>query len=88
MPLTINDPEIERLARELAEATGQTITEAIRTALRERAERTSGNGGAESRPIEEVFAEIWSDLPAAEWRRLPPDLTDRLDDYLYGGSSG
>lgn len=39
MALSIKDPESDRLARELAQATGETITEAIRTAIRERLQR-------------------------------------------------
>jgi predicted DNA-binding antitoxin AbrB/MazE fold protein len=27
-------------------------------------------------PIEEVLAALWADVPEAEWRRLPADLTD------------
>jgi hypothetical protein len=34
--------------------------------------------------IEEELAAIVADVPQAEWDRLPADLTDRLDDYLYG----
>jgi antitoxin VapB len=39
MPPSIRDPETDRLARELARLTGVTMTEAIRTALRERSAR-------------------------------------------------
>ncbi len=39
MAISIKDPETDRLARELAQATGESLTEAIRTALRERLER-------------------------------------------------
>jgi antitoxin VapB len=35
MALSIKDPEADRLARELAEITGQSLTEAVTTALRE-----------------------------------------------------
>jgi predicted DNA-binding antitoxin AbrB/MazE fold protein len=34
--------------------------------------------------IEEELAAIWADVPEAEWSRLPADLTDNLDHYLYG----
>jgi hypothetical protein len=36
------------------------------------------------RPIEEVIAELAAQVPQAEWDRLPHDLTDNLDHYLYG----
>lgn len=39
MALNIKDPETDRLARELAEATGETITVAARVALAERLAR-------------------------------------------------
>lgn len=41
MAISIKDPETDRLARALAEATGESITEAIRLALAERLERTA-----------------------------------------------
>lgn len=42
MPLNIKDPETERLARELARRTGESITEATRRALEERLRRVAG----------------------------------------------
>ncbi len=39
MALSIKDPETDRLARALAEATGESLTEAIRRALEERLAR-------------------------------------------------
>ncbi len=35
-------------------------------------------------PIEEVMAAIMADVPKEEWDRLPADLTDHLDHYIYG----
>ena len=42
MPLSIKDPETDRLARELSQATGESLTTAVATALRERLERVRG----------------------------------------------
>ena len=42
MPLSIKDPETERLARDLAQRTGETITVATRKALEERLRRVGG----------------------------------------------
>lgn len=42
MALNIKNPETDRLARELAEATGESVTQAITRALRERLERITG----------------------------------------------
>lgn len=39
MALSIKDRETDELARELAARTGQSLTEAVRTALRERLDR-------------------------------------------------
>jgi len=39
MSLNIKDPTTDTLARELAQATGETITEAVTIAVRERLER-------------------------------------------------
>jgi antitoxin VapB len=39
MPLNIKDPEADRLARELSEVTGESLTTAVATALRERLDR-------------------------------------------------
>lgn len=35
-------------------------------------------------PIEEEIAEIVAEVPKEEWEKLPPDLTDHLDHYIYG----
>jgi hypothetical protein len=37
-----------------------------------------------ARPIEEVLADLAREVPEDDWKRLPPDLTDNLDHYLYG----
>jgi hypothetical protein len=35
-------------------------------------------------PIEEVLVDLASEIPKEEWEKLPSDLTDNLDHYLYG----
>lgn len=42
MALSIKNPEADHLARALAEATGETLTEAVLKALRERLQRERG----------------------------------------------
>lgn len=37
-----------------------------------------------AQPIEDVLTEIAAQVPAQQWAKLPPDLTDQLDFYLYG----
>ena len=39
MSINIKDPDTDRLARELADATGETITHAVSVAVRDRLER-------------------------------------------------
>ena len=41
-------------------------------------------GEVAERPIEEILKELAAGIPPEEWDRLPPDLTDNLDHYLYG----
>ena len=43
MALSIKHPEADRLARELAEETGESLTEAVLLAIRERLERQRGH---------------------------------------------
>jgi antitoxin VapB len=62
MAISIKDPETDRLARELAAATGLSLTEAIREALRDRLEQEAQRGrrgvGAEVRRIQERVARL------------------------------
>ncbi|MDE0110589.1 MAG: GIY-YIG nuclease family protein [Bryobacterales bacterium] len=41
-------------------------------------------GSARDLEIEDVINDAFKDVTADDWARLPADLTDRLDDYLYG----
>jgi antitoxin VapB len=50
--LNIKDPETDRLARELAEATGETITVAARVALAERLARVRARRNAAGQAAE------------------------------------
>ena len=34
--------------------------------------------------IEDIAAELTCDIPLEDWNRLPNDLIDQLDHYLYG----
>ncbi|HEX6535205.1 MAG TPA: type II toxin-antitoxin system VapB family antitoxin [Gemmatimonadaceae bacterium] len=64
MPLSIKSPEADRLARELADETGESLTDAVILALRERLERQRGRR-ARARLAEDI-ARI-----QARYRRLP-----------------
>lgn len=37
-----------------------------------------------ARPIEDLLDELAKEIPQEEWDRLPSDLNDNLDHYLYG----
>ena len=78
MALSIRDAETDRLARELAGLTGETMTQAIRTALEERLarERRARAAGDRER-FERIVAVI------DEYAALPV-LDDRAPDEILG----
>lgn len=76
MALNIKNPEAERLARELAEATGENITQAVTQALREQLIRRTGRVRditlrEDIRRIQERIAQL-------------PVLDDRSPDEIVG----
>lgn len=87
--LNIKDAEATRLARELAELTGESQTEAVRKALRERLEREQAERESRAaRTAEEKrgeFEKAWAKIQKIqdEVRRL--GLADNMltDDNLY-----
>lgn len=76
MALNIKNPEVDRLARELAERTGESLTEVVLTALRERLRREEGR--AEPRSLADELAEI-----RKRCARLPV-LDDRPAEVVIG----
>jgi antitoxin VapB len=76
MPLSIKDPETERLARELARRTGESITVATRKALQERLRRVSGK---DRKPL------LLADLAAIRRRCAElPALDPRTPEEIVG----
>ena len=76
MALSIKDLETERLARNLAEVTGESITTATRRAIEERLRRVGGQSRRAA--LLEEMAEIrrrWSTMPV---------LDDRTPDEIPG----
>jgi antitoxin VapB len=69
MVLSIKDPETERLARALADQTGETITLAIRRALEERLRRV-GSNERKAALLEDLAAirRRWAALPVLDGR--------------------
>lgn len=76
MALNIKDPEVDRLARELAAATGETITDAARAAFAERLQRVRARSGTA-----DLRAEIDAIIARANAR---PTLDDRSPDEIIG----
>lgn len=76
MALNIKDQETDKLAREVAERAGESLTEAIRVALRERLQRLSGRPHAATQ--REKLYEILQRVDAL------PRKTDLSDDEILG----
>ena len=76
MPLNIKNPEADELARELAERTGETITEVVIHALRDRLERERGRRRPQS--LKEQLREIGKRCAAL------PDLDTRSAEDIIG----
>jgi antitoxin VapB len=78
MSLNIKTPEAHRLARELADLTGESMSAAVTTAIRDRRDRQlAGRDGG----LAERLLEIGRDCA----KRLPPSIR-QVDhgDLLYG----
>ena len=78
MPLSIRDPETDRLARELAALTGESMTKTIRVSLKERLARERRRREAE---IERRRAAI--NAIVERFAKLPV-LDDRSEDEILG----
>ncbi|MFN3314623.1 MAG: type II toxin-antitoxin system VapB family antitoxin [Hyphomonas sp.] len=85
MALSIKTEEADRLARLLAELTGETMTEAVTKALRERVERLRGGQAAHERIAQGVaYAESirhrydWKNpISQKEWDEAGGDAFDQ-----------
>jgi len=55
MPLSIKDPEADRLARAVAQQTGETLTQAVINALRERLAREQRKEQAIESLVEDIM---------------------------------
>ena len=78
MALSIRDPDTDRLARELAKITGESMTEAIRVALEQRLAREKRRRGAD---LERRRARI--NAIAERFAKLPV-LDDRTPEEILG----
>jgi antitoxin VapB len=91
MALNLKDPEVEKLAAEVAEMTGSTKTGAVREALREKRDRLEL--GRTSRPRTAgdlrrfLETEIWPLIPEEE-RGKPPMTKEEREEILGYGPEG
>jgi antitoxin VapB len=88
--LNLKNPEVERLAAEVARLTGETKTEAIRKALAERRQRLAYRQALEE-PAARVRTflerEVWPEVPEEERdRRLTRVEEDEILGYGQGGA--
>ena len=87
--LNIKDAEATRLARELAKLTGESQTEAVRNALRQRLEREKAEREAhDARTADEKrreFEKVWSKVQKIQERVRRRGLSKKMltDDDLY-----
>jgi antitoxin VapB len=84
MALNIKDPVAEKLAAEVAEMAGESKTEAVRVALRERRERLSLSGvaAAKSERIRRFLEEVvWPTIPK---RFLGKRITKKEREAILG----
>lgn len=83
MSLNIKDPEVHRLARELAKRNGETVTKAVGIALQERLERQQSIEKRRGRlewllALTEKTAPLLKDLPSS----------DKIGDLLFDKERG
>ena len=87
MALNLKNPEVERLAAEVARITGESKTEAIRRALLERRVRLM------AKPVEERRARLLALLKRKVWPGVPKNqmgrrLTRTEEDEILGYGPG
>jgi antitoxin VapB len=77
MALSLKDPETDRLAREVAKLTGESLTEAVRKALAERLDRERRRRG-QTKGLAERLNELAKECAAL------PDYDTRSPDEIIG----
>jgi antitoxin VapB len=84
MALNIRNPEVERLAEEVARLSNSSKTEAVRQALLDRRDRMAVLSSAESREeslLRFLRAEIWPHVPESARRRLTKEEEEAMLGY-------
>lgn len=88
MALNLKNPEVERLAAEVARLTGETKTEAIRRALLEHRRRLKGPSlrDRRGRIVRFLKQHVWPTVPKDQLgRRLTREEEDAILGYGPGG---
>jgi hypothetical protein len=75
-------PELEQRLKTAAEKRGQPLSEYVTPALEALAAAPEPAEGAPS--VLSFFEELWRETPAAEMAKLPSDLAEEHDHYIYG----
>jgi antitoxin VapB len=86
MALNIKNPEVERLAAQVAALTGESKTEAVRRALDERYARLRmrvSDAGRAERVRRFLEREVWARMPEDQLGRMP-DRAERARILGYG----
>jgi antitoxin VapB len=83
MALSLKDPETDRLAREVAKLTGESLTEAVRNALIDRLARERLRRGRPAQRLAEALDEL-----ARECAALPDHDTRSADEILGYDETG
>jgi antitoxin VapB len=79
MTLNIKNPEATRLIRQLADATGESMTEALTIAVRERLDRLRASQETDT---------VWAIVRELRTRLPPGHLDQDLDALLYDEATG
>ena len=78
--LNIKDAETVRLARELADSTGQPITTAIRIALEHEVQRREAEIQETLRRVKEISREFRANMPADWHGKTSKEIMDEMYD--------
>lgn len=89
MALNIKDQETEKLAAEVAELTGESETDAVREALKERRDRVTLEKGGRTRRTKRdtqrfLETEIWPYIPKEELDQPPMTKAEKEELLGYG----
>jgi len=80
MTLHITDPDTDRLARQLAQETGESLTQAVNTALKERLQKVGARKEADR---EKLVADLLAIAKRAKGLRKEKKTSRELIEELY-----